>query len=410
MNKIILVHFKLNTLRIRNNSGLAWSHAERNRYIKNSKNVFCRPEVDETGSETRLNHEEQVRSPNFPCPTQISRKCSLTRDDTSSQLIETLSDLKVDNCFEPIENPPELSLATLSDTETPYKEKIESHPVNARDISIINPKSLDCNRNDPESLESLDYPLVDPEKSSESDRRDLSALEKSILTKMRVNDPTYWCTGVIRSIIAEVRADMLNADLSDNSIKSPSEISEEESEIESIPSPIDGDRNSSFERSRNARNDRKTRAVLEKDSSAETVIDRDEFFKRCTARKVDRQVSFADEHVVFEAASSDSEAASCCSSAKDAIASYPDSSEYPSGGGSDRYSYGSGHRQQSAARIPRDRVDVENRDPMEVMDHHQYHHGHHREASVKRGTFTRSLSNNETPADEKTGKSNISLP
>ncbi|KRT81341.1 hypothetical protein AMK59_5105, partial [Oryctes borbonicus] len=76
------------------------------------------------------------------------------------------------------------------------------------------------------------------------------------------------------------------------------------------------------------------------------------------------------------------------------------SGEYPSGGGSDRYSYGGGHRQQPPARMPRERIEVEIRDPMETMEHHhhQYHHVHHREGSVKRGTFTRSLSNNETPA------------
>lgn len=36
--------------------------------------------------------------------------------------------------------------------------------------------------------------------------------------------------------------------------------------------------------------------------------------------------------------------------------------------------------------------------------HHHHHHHHHREESTKRRQFTRSLSNTDPPADEKTGK------
>ncbi|KAJ8972639.1 hypothetical protein NQ317_007350 [Molorchus minor] len=55
----------------------------------------------------------------------------------------------------------------------------------------------------------------------------------------------------------------------------------------------------------------------------------------------------------------------------------------------------------------------DHREPIEPLDphhsyhphpnhHHHHHHHHHREASVKRGQFTRSLSNTEPPPDEKT--------
>lgn len=59
------------------------------------------------------------------------------------------------------------------------------------------------------------------------------------------------------------------------------------------------------------------------------------------------------------------------------------------------------------------RRDQDLRDPVELLDqhpvhhnhhhHHHTHHHHHREGSVKRGQFTRSLSNTEPPPDEKTG-------
>ncbi|XP_060516998.1 regulating synaptic membrane exocytosis protein 2 [Cylas formicarius] len=64
-----------------------------------------------------------------------------------------------------------------------------------------------------------------------------------------------------------------------------------------------------------------------------------------------------------------------------------------------------------SARDPRDR-DSDPREPMEPLDsrhgyhhkshHHHHHHNHHRDGSVKRGQFTRSLSNTEPPSDEKT--------
>lgn len=56
------------------------------------------------------------------------------------------------------------------------------------------------------------------------------------------------------------------------------------------------------------------------------------------------------------------------------------------------------------------------REPIEPLDpHHNYHlnhnhhvhHHHHREGSVKRGQFTRSLSNTEPPTDEKTGRNSF---
>lgn len=80
-------------------------------------------------------------------------------------------------------------------------------------------------------------------------------------------------------------------------------------------------------------------------------------------------------------------------------------------GGSDRYVY-SGHRGGSSSRNTRDR-EADMRETIEPIDpqyhhHHHHHHHHHyrshREGSVKRGQFTRSLSNNEPPPDEKTGK------
>ncbi|XP_072388810.1 regulating synaptic membrane exocytosis protein 2 [Diabrotica undecimpunctata] len=59
--------------------------------------------------------------------------------------------------------------------------------------------------------------------------------------------------------------------------------------------------------------------------------------------------------------------------------------------------------------------DHEHREPIEPLDphhnyhlnhnqhhHHHHHHHHHRESSVKRGQFTRSLSNTEPPVEEKT--------
>ncbi|XP_018323421.1 regulating synaptic membrane exocytosis protein 2 isoform X6 [Agrilus planipennis] len=89
-------------------------------------------------------------------------------------------------------------------------------------------------------------------------------------------------------------------------------------------------------------------------------------------------------------------------------ASRPDSTEYS--GGSDRYPY-SGYRERERDR-PYHNVNREQgiREPMEQhsnQEHHHHHHHrsydhHHREGSVKRGQFTRSMSNTEVPADEKT--------
>ncbi|RZC33978.1 regulating synaptic membrane exocytosis protein 2, partial [Asbolus verrucosus] len=78
----------------------------------------------------------------------------------------------------------------------------------------------------------------------------------------------------------------------------------------------------------------------------------------------------------------------------------PASIEY--GGGSDRYEYTTSHR--TVPRNSRDR-NQELRDPIEPIDqhhhHHHHHHHHNRESSIKRGQFTRSLSNTEPPNDEK---------
>jgi hypothetical protein len=85
-------------------------------------------------------------------------------------------------------------------------------------------------------------------------------------------------------------------------------------------------------------------------------------------------------------------------------ASLPASTEY--GGGSDRYGYTTSHR--TVPRNSRDR-NQDLRDPIEPIDqhhnhHHHHHHHHNRESSIKRGQFTRSLSNTEPPTDEKAGK------
>ncbi|CAH1368306.1 unnamed protein product [Tenebrio molitor] len=77
------------------------------------------------------------------------------------------------------------------------------------------------------------------------------------------------------------------------------------------------------------------------------------------------------------------------------------STEY--GGGSDRYGYTTSHR--TVPRNSRDR-NQDLRDPIEPIDqhhnhHHHHHHHHNRESSIKRGQFTRSLSNTEPPTDEK---------
>lgn len=87
-------------------------------------------------------------------------------------------------------------------------------------------------------------------------------------------------------------------------------------------------------------------------------------------------------------------------------ASFPASVDYGEGGGSDRYGYTTS---RTVPRTSRDR-NPELREPVEPIDqHHNHHHHHHhyhhnRESSIKRGQFTRSLSNTEPPTDEKAGK------
>ncbi|KAI4464197.1 regulating synaptic membrane exocytosis protein [Holotrichia oblita] len=301
-----------------------------------------------------------------------------------------------------ISNGTENEIATVDHSSNnvinPINPLTPTQPLNSAEtpdnIAIINPKCFKCSQEPTKIDTNGDSHLTSAKKP------DFKALERTILKRIQDNDSAYWCSNMLRSIINEVRTDMLNTDaeFSDTSVAEDDDLEPEEDEL--------SEDDSSFEHCRNVINARKSDdAVLEKDSSIETVIDKDEFFKRCSAKKSERQVSFAEEDVVFNETnrSCSGSDASRSSSPKLAIAFNPDSSEYPSGGGSDRYSYGSGHRQQPTSRMPRERAEVEIRDPMETMEHHQYHHGHHhRDGSVKRGTFTRSLSNNETPADEKT--------
>ncbi|KAK4880315.1 hypothetical protein RN001_008461 [Aquatica leii] len=70
-------------------------------------------------------------------------------------------------------------------------------------------------------------------------------------------------------------------------------------------------------------------------------------------------------------------------------------------GSSDRYVY-SRHR-EVPSKGSRDHQEQDLRDPIEQQHHHHHHHHHHhRDGSIKRGQFTRSLSNTEPPVDEKT--------
>lgn len=79
--------------------------------------------------------------------------------------------------------------------------------------------------------------------------------------------------------------------------------------------------------------------------------------------------------------------------------SFP-STEYTTGSGSDRYPYGS-HRTTTSRRMRHEMDHEQNlRDP---LDDDRRNHRQHREGSVKRGQFTRSLSNNEAPTEEKNG-------
>ena len=75
------------------------------------------------------------------------------------------------------------------------------------------------------------------------------------------------------------------------------------------------------------------------------------------------------------------------------------SAEYNvSGGGSDRYGYCT--QRQPSARAPRE-YDLESRD---VEESDRQYHRSVKEGSVKRGQFTRSLSNNDPPLEEKAGE------
>lgn len=80
--------------------------------------------------------------------------------------------------------------------------------------------------------------------------------------------------------------------------------------------------------------------------------------------------------------------------------SIANSTEY--GGASERYIY-SRHR-DVPPRSSREHPEQDLRDVEERHHHHHHHHHHHRDGSVKRGQFTRSLSNTEPSVDEKAGK------
>ncbi|KAL3280795.1 hypothetical protein HHI36_004027 [Cryptolaemus montrouzieri] len=86
------------------------------------------------------------------------------------------------------------------------------------------------------------------------------------------------------------------------------------------------------------------------------------------------------------------------------------SSNYPNNRGPTKHREYRENRDYRDQREHRDHRNQEYMDPVETLnqrndDHYQrasYHHHHHREGSVKRGQFTRSLSNSEPPPDEKT--------
>ncbi|KAK5647100.1 hypothetical protein RI129_005564 [Pyrocoelia pectoralis] len=93
--------------------------------------------------------------------------------------------------------------------------------------------------------------------------------------------------------------------------------------------------------------------------------------------------------------------ASVTSSAFSTQSERPPGTKIPStefSGSGERYGY-SRHR-EVPTKGSRDHQEADLRDPLE--HHHHHHHHHHREGSVKRGQFTRSLSNSEPPVDEKT--------
>ncbi|XP_031342324.1 regulating synaptic membrane exocytosis protein 1 isoform X3 [Photinus pyralis] len=94
--------------------------------------------------------------------------------------------------------------------------------------------------------------------------------------------------------------------------------------------------------------------------------------------------------------------ASVTSSAFSTQSERPRGTKMPSAefsGSGERYVY-SRHR-EVPTKGSRDHQEADLRGPLEHHHHHHRHH-HHREGSVKRGQFTRSLSNSDPPVDEKT--------
>lgn len=93
----------------------------------------------------------------------------------------------------------------------------------------------------------------------------------------------------------------------------------------------------------------------------------------------------------------DDDASSCnaSDSSGNASVSLP-STEY---GGSDRYNHS--RYREASTRSAKEHPGQELREP---LDHHHHAHYNHREGSVKKGRFTRSLSNTEVPTDERTGR------
>lgn len=84
--------------------------------------------------------------------------------------------------------------------------------------------------------------------------------------------------------------------------------------------------------------------------------------------------------------------------------SLANSTEYS--GMSDRYNHPR-HR-DAPRRSTQEHPSQELREPLDDHHHHHHSHHHHREGSVKKGRFTRSLSNTEVPSDERTGTSKTS--
>lgn len=343
----------------------------------------------------------------FICNPKYINICEFCRTENGEHTINETDDNDTSNLSVKTPNKPNFFRNRSSNSFESDPENFKASPFQY-DLSIINPKCFNCSRARSEAKfanKVSDSLSKDKDKNSsytngdnQANEVNLASLEKSLLAKIRGDNSSYRCDNVIKSIINQVRLDMLNNDLLPDALLDYSSCQDGASEDDEVGNDLEV---SSCDGQNNLINNssKRSRGVLEKDSSVETVIDREEYFKRCEAKRVERQVSFAEDDVAFNTNASD-----CSNSSASHKIAY--SGDYPTGAGSDRYPY-QGHRtQQPTSRRTRDRNEVEMiNEPLQPMDHHhhQYHHGHHREGSVKRGTFTRSLSNNETPGDEKTG-------